>query len=380
MRAVEIQAARVVAVADAEGDDADVGERGGGEAERFAAARGVEVGRDGERAFAEEREAAGAGGALGGVHVFIEAERADAHDQEAATREHRDGGEAAAATARGAAQAHAREREAGGGHGAFEAGEEGRCEGERGDQQQRARAEEEAGGGSLRRRECVANKAESKGEAGETEECGAHAARSRRREEAVPGVVGAVRLLTSAATRFFPAAAGEEFAGGALDLFAQGEPERENRDEDAADDAAGKRRRLGVEMQVARADGVAPHGRKRVQHGARIPDRARRAEQRAEQRQPRAFAEQEASHLRRREAEREQRADFLRALFDAKLEEQRHQHARRDDQEKAEADEQPAEVLSLRTGRQRLRPHGLEGQAEVRGLELGEQSGFQFQI
>ena len=79
-----------------------------------------------------------------------------------------------------------------------------------------------------------------------------------------------------------------------------------------------------------------------------------RADRRADDREARAFAEQEPPHLLWREAQREQRADFLRALLDAELEQQRHQHARRHDEEKTEPDEQPAEILRLRGRPQRL--------------------------
>ena len=165
-----------------------------------------------------------------------------------------------------------------------------------------------------------------------------------------------------------------------MGLFAQREPQREHRHQHAADDAARERRRLGVEMQITRAHRVAPHGRERAQHCPRIHHRARRAEQRAEQRQPRALAEQESPDLSRRESQREQRADFLGALFDAELKQQRHQHARRHDQEKTEPDEQPAEVLSLRARREGLRAHGLEREAEIRRLEFREETLFQFRI
>ena len=70
----------------------------------------------------------------------------------------------------------------------------------------------------------------------------------------------------------------------------------------------------------------------------------------------------------------------LRALLDAELEQQRHQHARRHDEEKAEPDEQPAEVLPLAARLERLLAHGLENEAEVGRFERGEERLFQLRI
>ena len=114
-----------------------------------------------------------------------------------------------------------------------------------------------------------------------------------------------------------------------------------------------------------------------MQHGAGVADAAERADESADEGERRTFAEEQSADLFRRETEREQRADFGGALLQTELEEHRHQQQRRHDDEQAEADEQPTEVLRLRGGLERLFAHRLEAQAEFLGFERGENFLFQ---
>ena len=285
--------------------------------------------------------------------MLIQPERADAHDEEAPARQHRHRRQRAPPPPRCVADAQAREREIRRCLGPLQLGKKCGRERHRSPQQQRPRPEE-----NPRRRRILfspsrADKRKCREQADRADNEPAHAFHWSRRE----------RLLS---------APREQFPRRTLRLFAQRQPQREHRHQHAAQDAARQRGRLGVEVQVARAHGVAPDGGERVEHRARIPDAARRAEQRPEQRKPRALQQEQPPHLLGRETQRQQRAHLRRALLDAELKQQRHQHARRDDEEEAEPDEQPAEVLPLAARLERLLAHGLEDEAEVGGLELRE--------
>src|SRR5439155_23695539 len=98
----------------------------------------------------------------------------------------------------------------------------------------------------------------------------------------------------------------------------------------------------------------------------------------ADQRQRATFEQQQPSHLPRREAEREQRADFRRALFDAELKQQRHQQQRGGDEEEAEAEKQLAEILRLFGGCERLLPYRLEAQADRSRVKRRDKFFFKF--
>ena len=114
-----------------------------------------------------------------------------------------------------------------------------------------------------------------------------------------------------------------------------------------------------------------------MQHRAGVCDATERAEKSTDEGERRAFTEKQPTHLFRREAEREQRADLRGALLKTKLEQHRHQQQRRDDNEQAETDEQSAEVLRLLGSLERLFAHRLEAQAEFLGFEGGENFIFQ---
>ena len=129
-------------------------------------------------------------------------------------------------------------------------------------------------------------------------------------------------------------------------------------------------------MKVERrgADRIAPERGQTVEHRLRIADAAQHPEHAPDERNGDSLAQQQIPNALGREAECEQGADFVRALLDAKLKEQRHEDERRENQEEAEPDEQPAEILRLRTGRKRLRPHRLEAEAEGCRFDASEQA------
>src|SRR3954468_18757039 len=97
-----------------------------------------------------------------------------------------------------------------------------------------------------------------------------------------------------------------------------------------------------------------------MQHRSRVSDSARHTDYTSDERERRAFEQEQLPHLLRCEAEREQCADFLRPLLNSKREQQSNQNQCREDQEKTKPDEQSTEVLRLLGGAQRLFAHRLK--------------------
>ena len=109
-----------------------------------------------------------------------------------------------------------------------------------------------------------------------------------------------------------------------------------------------------------------------MQHRLRKINSTERTNRTAHECQHQSFAQEKIPHLLRREAEREQCADFWRALFEAELKQHRHQQQRRCDNEKTEAEKQSTEVLRFFRRLESLFTHWLEAQTQFLRFKIGE--------
>ena len=108
-RAIEIKAARIVAVAHAERNDLDPLHEAFLESKRIAPRRRVQILVNRQRRFPDERETAGAGEPLGGIFIRALAKGIDGNHDEDAAREHGSRRDAAATAPGGVSPAKLRE-------------------------------------------------------------------------------------------------------------------------------------------------------------------------------------------------------------------------------------------------------------------------------
>src|SRR5687767_13235163 len=97
-----------------------------------------------------------------------------------------------------------------------------------------------------------------------------------------------------------------------------------------------------------------------MKNAARVRDAGESPNDTANECEQQRFTEENAPHVSRPEPQGQERPNFSDTLFEAELEHQPHQDERGKDEEKAEAEEQLAEVLPACARCQRLLTHGLK--------------------
>jgi hypothetical protein len=115
-----------------------------------------------------------------------------------------------------------------------------------------------------------------------------------------------------------------------------------------------------VKLKRRRSDRITPQSRQPVEHRLGVGHAARDADEPTDERDRNPFSEQQPSHPSGREPEREKRTDLREPLLDAELKHQRHEDQCGENQEEAEANEQPSEILRLAGSGEGLSANGPE--------------------
>ena len=160
--------------------------------------------------------------------------------------------------------------------------------------------------------------------------------------------------------------AGQQRPGRYAPQPAQGEGDRAQHHGERDQEPRRQAGRPQVDAQKRRREDRRPPGAQPGEDRPAVQGRQADAQQAAGDCQDGAFAQEHAPHPAEGEPGRQAQAQLAGAALDPETEQQRHEQGRRDDQEEAEADEQPGERCRARGRRQALLAHRQERQPESR--------------